>query len=483
MSNSEVAAPARTLSWKQGFSISLGVPVLILPMISTFSGYLGAFAIIIWLFSNIQGFAQNFAYGELASKYPNVSGLPGFAQAVFKSKKGGKEYGFSKFVGAFSAWGYWFAWNPVLAVFSLTIGGYLQGIVPALANVPLVVISAGAGLVIFALLILINLKGLTGGALLGYILASLSLIPLVVISLAVFFTGDFDFGRIVNDFMPSTYTWDFNGGILFFGILAMAQWCACGWETAAIYAPLYKNPRKDIPKALFACGIVCIVTYLLVQTACAGSLGMAGIAQNFSDPMRAMAELTMGKIGGIVAAIMLIAAMVLIIQTAMLGASSAMSGMADEGNLPKFFGKKNKHDVPVVAMITISILNFGLIWLGTPGSILAASSLGYVVANGISLFAYVKSARDWKTNPNPSIDYYKAPKGWKTVALIFGILNLPLYFIGLMMINTVSYEWYNAVIGVVILFLFIPLWFYCKKVNTAKSSASQSSNQPKKEAS
>ena len=57
----------------------------------------------------------------------------------------------------------------------------------------------------------------------------------------------------------------------YYGLMAMAQWSACAWETAAIYGPEYKQPRSDVPKALFICGAICLLTFILVQAACTGT--------------------------------------------------------------------------------------------------------------------------------------------------------------------------------------------------------------------
>ena len=83
--NSENSGLQRTIDWKQGLAIALGVPVLILPSIGYFASYVWAFAIVIWVLSVFQGFMQNFAYGELATMFPKASGLPGYAQSVFGS--------------------------------------------------------------------------------------------------------------------------------------------------------------------------------------------------------------------------------------------------------------------------------------------------------------------------------------------------------------------------------------------------------------
>lgn len=456
MNKKNPAGAEGLINWKQGFAIALGVPVLILPSIGYFSNYLGSFSIILWMIIIFQGFMQNLAYGELSSKYPKASGLPGFAQAVFN---GTDKNSFSIFIGGFSAWGYWFAWNSVLAIFSLLIGEYIHGLFPIFYNTDPKILSLCAGAIIFCFLILINRKGVKGGAKIGSILAVFSVIPLFVISVAGILSSSFDITRI---FQPLPYGWKFDlpHVMIMLGLMAMAQWSACAWETAAIYAPLYKNPRKDIPKALFSCGAVCVFSYFLVQTSCIGTLGTEGIASAPYSPMLTLSSLTMGYMGEIITIIMLLSAMILVIQTALLGSASTMEAMSQEGNLPQFFGKKNQYSVPTYAMISTSIFNLCLILLGNLTSVLAASATGYVIANGIALFAFVK---DYKKHQNTGKEnYFKAPKGWRFISLFFGIINLPLYFIGITMINIVDFGLGAELTGILVLGIYIPFWLYAR---------------------
>lgn len=174
--------------------------------------------------------------------------------------------------------------------------------------------------------------------------------------------------------------------------------------------------------------------------------------------MLPIAQITLGPIGGALTILMLIAAMILIIQTAFLGALRAMYSMAEERNLPRFFEKMNPHGTPVNAMIVISLLNMGFIFLGTPAAILAASAIGYVCSNGISLFAHVKA----KIDPNflKLERLFKAPGDWQYVALFFGLFNLPLCLIGIIYLNSLEVGWTSTIVGFLVLILYIPLWFH-----------------------
>jgi hypothetical protein len=93
--------------------------------------------------------------------------------------------------------------------------------------------------------------------------------------------------------------------------------------------------------------------------------------------------------------------------------------------------------------------------------ILAASAIGYVCANGISLFAYVKAKTDPKFSDLERP--FKAPGGWKYVALFFGLFNLPLCLIGIIYLNSLEVGWTSTIVGFVVLALYIPLWLYSQK--------------------
>ena len=53
----------RSIDWKQGVIIAMGVPILILPSLYDLDGTLWALSIVIWVVSVLQGFLQNMAIG------------------------------------------------------------------------------------------------------------------------------------------------------------------------------------------------------------------------------------------------------------------------------------------------------------------------------------------------------------------------------------------------------------------------------------
>jgi amino acid transporter len=177
---------------------------------------------------------------------------------------------------------------------------------------------------------------------------------------------------------------------------------------------------------------------------------------------------------------MLVAAMILIIQTAYLGSSRAMHSMSAEGNLPKFIGKTNRQGTPFVAMLIIGAFNLVLISMGNAAAILAASAIGYTLANGISLFAYVKAKKHpaFASLERP----FKAPKGWKHVALTFGLFNVPLCVVGVVYLNSLEIGWTSTWVGFLVLALYLPIWFYTQHESRRASSKAAAARVPEYDA-
>ena len=448
----------RSIDWKQGMAIALGVPLLILPSLGYLPMYVSSAAILIWGLSVLQGFMQNTAYAEMATTFPKVSGVPGFAQHIY-AEDHQRRFNKGKLLGGFTAWSYWFGWNPILAIFAILVGGYLHGLFPVLGETfSEYQLSLMAGGIIFAGLFVVNWFGLKDGATLGYILAAISLIPLVILAVAPFATGHVDLSNITGNWWPSDWTWDLHHILILFGVLGIAHWSACAWETAAMYGPEYKNPSKDAPKALFACGIICLFLFVLLQSSVIGVLGVEGVLAEPVSPLIPVAEAAFGKFGSMITIILLMAAMVLIIQTAYLGSSRAMHSMSREGNLPKVLGQTNRHGTPFVALLVIAVFNLALISMGNASAVLGASAIGYTIAHGLTLLAYAKSKKDpaFANLERP----FKGPKGWGKVGLFFGLFNVPLCVIGVVYLNGLEIGWAPTWVAFGVLGSYLPIWLY-----------------------
>lgn len=96
----------------------------------------------------------------------------------------------------------------------------------------------------------------------GFLLVLVSLAPLIIILATPMNTGDLAISNINGSWLPSDWSCGLGDIVIFFSLIAMAQWGACAWETAAVYGPEYKNLKSDVPKALLTFGLICIMLYV-----------------------------------------------------------------------------------------------------------------------------------------------------------------------------------------------------------------------------
>lgn len=456
----------RCISWKQGFLIGIGIPLAIIPSIGITVQLLWAASILLWGLSVIQGFIQNMAFAELATTFPNASGIPGFCQEIFKSKDSeNKKYDRGRFIGGFCGWAYWLVWAPGLAVFIIIISNYLGAVFPALAAMDQLALNIVLGIIILGGLAIVASTGLKSGALLGLIVGLLTIVPIALIALAPFVTGNFHLENITTAMVPSDWSWDGDHLMMILGLVVIAQWSACCWEMVAVYGPEYNRPSSDVPKALFAAGIVCLVMYVLIQTSVIGALGIDGVLAEPISPLYGVAVMCLGSLAGSLVVLLMVAACILMIQIGYSAGARAMHSMAIEGNLPQWFAKTNRKGEPMRGILVIALFNLLLLVMlqGNPVAILAMSAIGYVFVFAIALFAYVKANRD------PELAKlerpYKAPRGWKWIALVLGILQIPFLLIGAVYIDNLAYGVVPTVVGFGVLALFIPMWLYSQQEN------------------
>jgi len=465
----------KSIDWKQGMIIAMGVPILILPGIYDIAGTAWGLSIFIWTISVLQGFAQNLAIGEMAAAL-ETPGIGGCAQKVFTKPNGGR-YGLGKFVGAFTAWAYWFTWTPVIPIFTCTSVDYITKYLEyglgmqAFDGDMTFIFQLVLGVIIFSTIVYVGSKGLSGGAKLGLILALVAILPLLVVVLMPLLgltvgggeLSGFSVDRILENLTPAGWDWGAGDFFMIFGMFAYAQWCACAWESAATYGAEYKNPGKDVPKALISAGLVCLALYFIVPFVVYGMMTPEAIDAWGISTLYPIAQYDFGDIGLIIALFLLVAGMIMLIQTAFLGSSRTLYFMGHEGNMPKIFTYTNKNGAPLVAMFfqfAMGIIFIIIIHFGSVGMILAASSFGFSFALGMGMLAYIVSKRSprFKDVERP----YKAPRGWYYVACFLMIYQ---FFV---LIPCLAY-WcinggiengtFSVIIGAVILLLYIPVWF------------------------
>jgi amino acid transporter len=418
----------RAIDWKGAFWVASGVPALVLFSIGGIAATVGVPAYTVWIASMLMGFVQSFTYAEIAGLFPNKSG-----GASIYGASAWLRYG--KFIAPLSVWCNWIAWTPVLSLGTSIAASYIlnlmepapgaeaiaahvaaHGVDEATAMAALMPIHsftvfAGEigpvsfsfnwifilGAILMLLAFAIQHRGILGTAKVQTIVGLAIVLTLFIVGVVPFFNGNFHAANF-SPFTPITGAWDNVGWTFVLGGMFIAAWSTYGFETAICYTSEFKNPGSDTFKAIFYSGLLCLALFILVPLTFQGYLGLEGMTTagilDGSGVAAALAAMVAGgnAVFGFVFQFLMIAALILIIVTAMAGSSRTLYQGSVDGWLPRYLTHVNHNGAPTAAMWTDLVFNLILLAIAASDVtayffILAVSNCGYIIFNFLNLNA------------------------------------------------------------------------------------------------
>jgi amino acid transporter len=272
------------------------------------------------------------------------------------------------------------------------------------------------GAILMLLAFAIQHRGILGTAKVQTAVGLAIVITLFIVGIVPFFNGNFNAANF-TPFVPAiTGAWDNVGWTFVLGGMFIAAWSTYAFETSICYTSEFKNPATDTFKAIFYSGLLCLALFILVPITFQGYLGLDGMTSagilDGSGVAEALAHMVAG--GNVafnfVFQFLMIAALILIIVTAMAGSSRTLYQGAVDGWLPKYLTGVNHNGAPTAAMWTDLVFNLFLLAIAASDVtayffILAVSNCGYIIFNFLNLNAGWIHRVDSGHLPRP----YRAP--------------------------------------------------------------------------
>ena len=451
----------KAMSWWDGFVVALANPGFLIAALGASIGGLGTTgAFVLWTVSVCLGALQNNIYAELATMFPEKSGgISLFAHEAWRK--------YFTFVGPVATFGYWFAWSSVLAINGLVVGTLIQAewfsdttwsTSGAGFDLSLpIVIGCGAILLVW----ITNIFGIRPAVWLSYVTGALLIIPVAVLMFLPYLTGDWS-----SDNMQ----WNVgaNGGLMLaLTWLYFMGWSSYGFETVAVFAPEYRDPIDDTPRALRASAAFSVLVYALLPLGLGGTLGTQAVADDatFIAFYTTAFDAIVGSALGNVMVVCLIAGLLLSMNTATMDGSRALFGIARDGMTIKQLGVLNTYHVPARAMTLDALMNVFLItYFASAIEIIAAGNLGYMLAHVFALAGFVLLRRDRPGWPRP----IRLSAVWRPIAGALAVLNLAFIVIGAFIysggflgIDTqYGYGWDKTRVGILVLLVSLALYVF-----------------------
>lgn len=446
----------RVLGLREGISIHMGViigsGIFIVP--ATIAGHLGAMGpiMLVWILAGMLTLFGALTLAELSSVLPQSGG-----PYIYLRESFGK------------VWGFLFSWNDFFinkagsaAAISVAFATYLGTFVPILdptqrfihAEFDLLGVPFDVGfgyvqlaaMAVIGIVTFINYRGVKFGAWVMNIFTTAKVLALVGLIIAAVFYAS---GSTENYLPWWPDSWNMNYTAAFGLAMISALWAYDGWIDVTITAGEFKDPSKTIPKSLLIGTVAIIGLYLAANLAFAYVIPletMAGSSRIAAD----VANTVLGPVGASLIIIGIMASTFGTTNGMLLVAPRSIYAAGVDGTItPKLGEVHPKYHTPATAILTMGIWSAILTLSGTYEQItsyVVFGSWGFYALTAVSVIVLRKKMPD---APRP----YKA-WGYPYATLVFVALA------GWFVYNTLVEDTRNAVVGIVLLLISLPLYSY-----------------------
>ncbi len=446
----------RVLGLREGIAIHMGViigsGIFLVP--ATIAGHLHAMGpiMLVWIVAGLLTLFGALTLAELSAVLPQAGGPYNYLS---------HSYG--------RIWGFLFSWNDFFinkagsaAAIAVAFATYLGYFIPTInpKNVFFTFESSIFGpsfgfgfgwvqliaITTILLVTVINVRGVKFGGWVMNIFTSAKVLALLGLIIAVFVSGRGD----AHNFLP---WWPDHWGSEMFSAFGLAMisalWAYDGWIDVTLTAGEFKNPERNVPWSLLIGTIAVITLYLLANIAYAFAIPL-DVMSNSTRIAGDVAQTVLGPVGASLVIVGIMCSTFGTTNGMLLGGPRSLYAASINGTMAKALGKVHpRYRSPYVAIITMGIWGSLLTLSGTYDQITSYVVFGSWGFYALTAFSVIILRRKMPDAVRP----YKA-WGYPYATLLFVAIA------GWFLYNTLVEDTRNAVIGIVLLLVSLPLYFY-----------------------
>ncbi|HEY0168770.1 MAG TPA: APC family permease [Jatrophihabitans sp.] len=434
--------------------VATGGSLMVVVSLGAMAGELGNVSIWVWVATAAIGGLQCLLIAELASRFPDRAG--GTAQFAYRALPQG-----SPTLGALSAWCYWFAWTPGIAVNLILAATFLEDLF--LPGVPPVALALAIG----AGLYFITAMGLKLSTVIN---ATLALVAVGVVALIVlgplFKPQVFDFSQVLPSVRPEGSDGGLGSQLALIAKWAfVATWSAYAAEMASTVCAEIRRPEQKMKRVMSVSAVICFISFSAIPVALFGLVGVEGIQGDPFDVFANAGDLLLGSTGRIFVELGLAAVLILGAETFIIGSSRTVYQMAQDGHLPTFFAKINKRGAPVGSIAWDAVvIGIMLVVFGTSVvDVVAAANFGYLIVFVLMPIAYLVLRRSPAGRPGS----FRWGKFSVVLAVLLSAVNLVILVVG-----GIQWGWSVVSVGVTVSLLILPISWATRRHRARTAAAS-----------
>ena len=386
------------------------------------------------------------AWVELIMMFPNrVGGIAATCVEAFKP--------YSPVLANLTGVCYWWGWIPtcgLTAIFSAAaLSSWCNIHLPGPLEPYTVSVLASCLVLTFTF---VNLAGVKWAARLAIVIATFSALLAVLSAVIPVFSGQVDWKQATSFELTLPFPGWFGALTSAMAGLYLIGFAAPAFEAATCHVGETKNYEKNVPRAVFASGLMAAIYFLVLPVIWLGTLGphALGLEPLMDQLGPTYAPLFGGAAKGLAVWFMMFNMFHGTLQP-LAGAARTLSQLADDGLLPEFFSLRDRKDAPWFTTLLTAGFAIWFLWIGDPIWLVASANFTYLISICLPNVAVWLLRKDQPELRRP----YRAPRGfimlglfaasvWGLSAMLgFQQFGLPTVLIGLVFAYSGSalYAW------------------------------------------
>jgi APA family basic amino acid/polyamine antiporter len=358
----------------------IGAGIFIVPSYVAASAHTPVLIISLWIAGGLLALAGALCYAELATRFPR-----GGAEYVYLREAFGETTGFlsgwMSFVAGFSG---------AIAAAAVGFAVHLTAKLPALADAPAWTLAAGPvtltlsattiiALALIVVFTIVSIGGVTVSTMATNALSLLIVLGLAALVVAGAGSSDAAVARPVAS----------APGVAALSALVPIFFTYSGWNAAAYVAGEFRDPAKNLPRALVGGTLLVTVLYVALNAVLIRVLSPTGLAAT-TTPVATTARTLLGDDGGVLATVLVLVALASSVCALVITGPRIYMQMARDGALPPVFARtKEGSQAPASSAIAQSAWSGLLVLTGTFEQIVTYTGFVILLFSGAAVMAVV----------------------------------------------------------------------------------------------
>lgn len=309
--------------------------------------------LMLWIIGGIMALCGALCYSELGAAIPRSGGEYTYLSKIYHPAVGFLSGFVSVFVG-FAA--------PI-ALAAMALGGYFTTVFPWFDKV-------WVGAIVVILITIVHSINLLVGSRFQNVVTSIKVLLIFIFIICGFVLGNHQSITI----MPVAGSWKEIGGAAFAISLIFVSYAYSGWNASAYIASEIENPQKNLPKSILTGTLIVMGLYVLLNFIFLYSVPIPEMADAQGSPVIEIGSLSAIKIfgatGGNIMSLIISILLISTISSMVFAGPRVTMVIGEDLSALKFFARKNKKGIPVIAIALQSIIALILIFTSSFSAVL-----------------------------------------------------------------------------------------------------------------